>query len=311
MLPDHWWPQPELRRGRGEPGSRRRLDDVVARDKSAADEVVRMLGRLGHRQHGKDTSVDLGEQLFDGATRARGELPSEPVPKCRPAARVVLAARIDVEDLEPLQQDCEERGFKRPHGKVAAVRTRIYVIERRCGGEQVRPVPGSSGPARSSRRTGPSPGRSRPPWRHPPPDRPRCEPRTRAPRQHRRRVTSRSHSRRPGSAAAPVSGVAPDGPEHARGRDAVDVVAGGLSKRTVLTPPGHPAEDQTRVSRQADGGPEAQPFHDPGTVSLDQHTAEPTSLGTNSTHSADFRSTAIQRSSDPASSTGDHVGTAF
>src|SRR5664280_2468490 len=83
MLPDDWWRQPELRRGRGETGSRRRLNDVIARDESAAGDVVRMLRRLGQRQDGKDTSVDVGEELLDGATGARGELRTEPTPKCR------------------------------------------------------------------------------------------------------------------------------------------------------------------------------------------------------------------------------------
>src|ERR1019366_4417748 len=77
MLPNGWWRKPELRRGRGETGRRGGLDDAVARDEGAAREVVRMLRRLGYRQHGKDTSVDVGEQFLDGAARARGELRSE------------------------------------------------------------------------------------------------------------------------------------------------------------------------------------------------------------------------------------------
>ena len=55
--------------------------------------------------------------------------------------------------------------------------------------------------------------------------------------------------------------------------DVVDVVAGGLSQRAVLPPPGHPPVDQTGISGQAVFGPQPQALHDPGPESLDQGVA--------------------------------------
>jgi hypothetical protein len=52
--------------------------------------------------------------------------------------------------------------------------------------------------------------------------------------------------------------------------DVVDVVAGPTGPGTVLTPAGHPAVDQGRVSRQDRLGPQAQPFHYPRAEPLDQ-----------------------------------------
>ena len=44
--------------------------------------------------------------------------------------------------------------------------------------------------------------------------------------------------------------------ERARERDVVDVVAGGVGERTVLTPPGHAPVDELRVAGEAHVGPE-------------------------------------------------------
>ena len=52
--------------------------------------------------------------------------------------------------------------------------------------------------------------------------------------------------------------------------DVVDVMPGRRRQRAVLPPAGHPAENQPRVTREADIGPQAKAFHDPGPESLDE-----------------------------------------
>ena len=53
-------------------------------------------------------------------------------------------------------------------------------------------------------------------------------------------------------------------------REIVEVVAGGLRQRPVLSPAGHAAVDEARVALGAVGGPEAEPLHHARPVALDQ-----------------------------------------
>ena len=82
-------------------------------------------------------------------------------------------------------------------------------------------------------------------------------------------------------------------------------MARNLSQRTILPPAGHPAEDQARVSLEADVRSKAQPFHDPRAVVFDQHICRVDELEDQfDPHRR------LQIDGDRASSTGDHVGTA-
>ena len=58
--------------------------------------------------------------------------------------------------------------------------------------------------------------------------------------------------------------------ERARQRDVVDVVAGGLRVRPVLTPAGQPPVHELRVAGERDVGPDAQPFRHAGPEHLEE-----------------------------------------
>ena len=70
---------------------------------------------------------------------------------------------------------------------------------------------------------------------------------------------------RDGALAGPADGV-----ESAGQGDVVDIVTGPRSHGAVLTPPGHPAEHQFRVSLEAGGRTDSQPFGHTGTKALHQ-----------------------------------------
>ena len=53
-------------------------------------------------------------------------------------------------------------------------------------------------------------------------------------------------------------------------REIVEIVAGGLRQRPVLSPAGHAAVDEPRIALGAVGRPEAEPLHHAGPVALDQ-----------------------------------------
>src|SRR4029077_17313605 len=58
--------------------------------------------------------------------------------------------------------------------------------------------------------------------------------------------------------------------QHTGQRDVVDVVPGDMGDRPVLTPAGHPAVDQPRVTLEADVRAEAEALHDSRAKPLDQ-----------------------------------------
>ena len=63
---------------------------------------------------------------------------------------------------------------------------------------------------------------------------------------------------------------ATDHRQRSRQCDVVDVVPGALSPRAVLTPAGHSAVNQSRISLEANFGADAQPFTNTGAKALDQ-----------------------------------------
>jgi hypothetical protein len=56
-----------------------------------------------------------------------------------------------------------------------------------------------------------------------------------------------------------------------RDGDVIDVMAGTLRQRAVLSPPGHASVDQPGIAREARIRAETQPFGDPRPESFDQH----------------------------------------
>ena len=58
--------------------------------------------------------------------------------------------------------------------------------------------------------------------------------------------------------------------ERAGERDVVDVVAGRVRERTVLTPTGHPPVDQARVVLEARIGTDPEPLGDTGPERIDE-----------------------------------------
>ncbi len=83
--------------------------------------------------------------------------------------------------------------------------------------------------------------------------------------------------------------------ERAGERDVVDVVAGGLRVRAVLTPARHPAVDELRVAGEARVGPDPESLGDAGPEALDERVGLLDERSTVSTPSGCFRSTPIDR----------------
>jgi len=237
-----------------------------------------MRRRLGHRQHRCDARVAALEDLRPLRHRPLREPCGEHTPHLRPPCHVVLAGQIGGHPFRGEKQRGEPRvelRLKRPDGHVPSVRGLVHVVERRPG---VQPVHAALvGP----RPVGEQPVRHR--------------------LKHRGPVHDRGvdHLTVPGLAGAKQRGEHPDREEQRPAAEVAQVVHGDLRRaagpadrvqrpghgdvgdvmpgprreRPSLAPPGHPPVHQPRVARPAGGGADAEPFGDPGPVSLEQRVA--------------------------------------
>ena len=186
-----------------EAGSRRRLGDLVAYDKGAAGDIVRVLWRLGHRQHREDASRRRQQEVLRCRAGARGELRREAVPPlARNVGRTGCPRRCRRCRVAPA-------GWRRRRAR-AGPRTDIRHLSLDRRHRTAPPCRAGCSPARPVHRPiafipknwAISKEPTHPASPRPPPARAGCEPRTTRPRpRHTRAAFHRRRSRRPGSAA--------------------------------------------------------------------------------------------------------------
>jgi hypothetical protein len=130
-------------RGAGKARRRRGLHDAVGLGVRPARGQVRVVWRLGHRQHRRDARVGAREHLRPLGLRPAGETLGEQGAQFRPPGPVVLGRDAGPGAVRREQQPDElrvEPRLERADRHVPAVRRGIHVVERRAGIQQVHPA---------------------------------------------------------------------------------------------------------------------------------------------------------------------------
>src|SRR5581483_6931731 len=260
------------RRGAAEAGGGGRLEDAAVLHEHAPGPVVRVVGRLGPRQHRAEAQARVADEGFPLRPRPAGEGGGEGRPHLGPVDRVERIAEVAVE-AEHADQRLEEVRLAGRHRHVAPVGRLVDVVPRRRPVEAVvlplvvefAEVALAVHERRQQRRAVHHGGVDHLALAGPT----RLEQGAQDPDEAEHpaapvvadQVEGRGRRR-----AAPAEGV-----EDAGHGDVVDVVARGGGIRAVLAPARGPGVDQAGVAGQADVGPEADALGHPRPPPLDEH----------------------------------------
>ena len=116
---------------------------------------MRVLRRLSHVEHRRDTRVGVTEVCGPLVTGAGADRVADRLAQLGPAGVVVLVGQLGVGQTQTLDQHGVELRLERADGEPATVRALVHVVERRTGVEQVGAalgVPETRGPGAEQRR---------------------------------------------------------------------------------------------------------------------------------------------------------------
>ena len=232
--------------------------------------MLRVQGRLGRRQHGRDAGIAVLEHRRPMRQRLFADQRRHPLAQRRPLARIVL--RRDRRQAQALHQFAVEGRLDGAQRQPAPIGAFEAVVEMRAVQEEVAfgvLVPSAARAQRLDQRPHVADAVDDRGVHHLAPTGatrlPEC---AHQPEQHRQR-TATDVAQQGGRQRRRLPRPPRERHQPAE-RHVVDVMASGACERAGLAPAGQPRVDQPRMRRQQRVGTQPQPLHHAGPEALDQ-----------------------------------------